>query len=558
MSQGIVPLNQAQMPAAMAQRMAQQAAHNSNFAEGLRDSFPTISIKGKAFTFKQGQQVQQLVDQNGYALPFLDVILIDGSKYINKVYYEKGYTDGDADAPDCWSLDSIRPDASVQKKQNPVCGTCRWNQFGSRITPAGKQAKACSDSRRIAVVMPHHLNQPEPIIPMMRIPQSSLKALKQYAENLARNGWDVNGCLTRLSFDPAEAFPKLRFEFAGGLDDASYARAVALTEDPSVASMLSAPLADAQDDEGSGHPQIPPGPNMPQQAPAQYASAPTVAAQVHPAYAGTAPTAEQAIFNPQPAMAVPQQAPVYSPPAGFAPQAPAPAPQVVVPQSAPVAVGNVPHQGAPSAPQQVVVPQAQPAAPAPAPQQAPDQGVPAASGQPPVQQVMVPQAQTTAPEGSQDAAQQPTPVPAAPAVTPTGPAGPAQVAEGVIALPTGQFYSPALGSFCNPDGTALGHVSAAANQPATPAPQPVQQEMFANHPDINNGMTAAQAEQVQTWKPGDPVPGHEAAPAEPKKRKPRTTTPTPAANDTAEAAPEVSAAPPALESILAGLLPRGQ
>lgn len=531
MSQGLVPLNQAQMPAAMVARMQQAQAHNSHFADGLRDSFPTISIKGKAFTFKQGQTSQQLLDQNGYALPFLDLVLIDGSKYINKVYYAKGFTDGDADAPDCWSLDSVRPDPSVQNKQNAVCGTCQWNQFGSRITSNGKQAKACSDSRRIAVVMPHHMDQPEPIIPMMRIPQSSLKALKQYAENLARHGWDVNGCLTRVSFDPNEAYPKLRFEFAGGLTDQQYARAIELTQDVSVASMLSAPISDSRDDEG-GQPALPQGPNA---APAQYANSPGMP-PAHPA----PPAAPQV----HPAYAAPQAPPAYAPPPNFAPQPPAPQ---VAPQ----------NYAQPAQPDQGPAPVAQPVQVPAQPQQVMPQNY-----TPPAHEH-----QGHSHAGGVHPQVEP----------PAQPAAPAALGAGVIHIAaTGQYYNPAAGTFCNPDGSPLGHTSVPTNPPAaqvvpqnygTPAPAgqgslplaaPVSTPMVA--PDPTGGgvdMTAAQAEQVRTWQPGDPIPG-QVAEAKPKARKPRATTPTPPANDTAAVAPAAAAAPPGLDQILAGLLPSGQ
>jgi hypothetical protein len=82
------------------------------------------------------------------------VVLVNASPNLAKSYYVKGFVDGDLNPPDCWSLDSLRPDASVVNKINPTCLDCPMNAFGSRVTPDGKAAKACSDARRMAVVLP--------------------------------------------------------------------------------------------------------------------------------------------------------------------------------------------------------------------------------------------------------------------------------------------------------------------------------------------------------------------------------------------------------------------
>ena len=161
------------------------------------------------------------------------MVLVNGSEHLARSYYEKGYEEGDREQPDCWSLNSVKPDPSVPKKINPTCPDCPMNVFGSKITDSGKAAKACQEYRRVAVLMPSHLQNDtgkEPLVFMMKVPQASLKNLKKYAENLERLGWEPAACVTSLQFDYEVAYPKLKFEFVDGLNDAEYQEVVELAE----------------------------------------------------------------------------------------------------------------------------------------------------------------------------------------------------------------------------------------------------------------------------------------------------------------------------------------
>ena len=53
------------------------------------------------------------------------------------------------------------------------------DKFGSRITPAGKMAKACQDSRRIVIAQPGDLGIKDTMPIMLRVPQSSTKPLRR-------------------------------------------------------------------------------------------------------------------------------------------------------------------------------------------------------------------------------------------------------------------------------------------------------------------------------------------------------------------------------------------
>ena len=246
MSNNIVPIGQAKAPASMRDRLKAGAAVNRNFSDGVRDSFPILSIKGKVFRIRVNGQETPLIDpQTRQVIPYLDVILVNASPHLSKTYYIKGFEEGEFNQPDCWSLDSIRPDPSVPNKVNPTCGDCPMNIFGSapsRDPASGKRGgKACQDARRVAVMMPGHLETEEPLVFMMRVPATSLKNLKAYAQLLERQGWEPAGCVTRLSFDYQEAYPKLLFNFVDGLNDSEYDKVVAIAESPQTSTMLSAP-----------------------------------------------------------------------------------------------------------------------------------------------------------------------------------------------------------------------------------------------------------------------------------------------------------------------------
>lgn len=251
----IVPIGQARMPAAMKARLQQGTAVNKNFADGVVDSYPRLSIRGKTFRIRRDGKELLLTDNYNQAVPNLDVILVNASRTIAKTYFEKGFDPSDATSPpDCWSLDSIKPDPSVINKVNPTCVDCKYNAFGSRVSDRGgtqRAGKACSDSRRIAVVMPGDLGNPQPMTFLLSVPQGSLKNLKEYAQLLERQGWEPAACVTRLQFDPEAEFPKLRFYFVDGLTDAEYATVVDMAESPATAAMLNAPNFD----EVAGKPQ---------------------------------------------------------------------------------------------------------------------------------------------------------------------------------------------------------------------------------------------------------------------------------------------------------------
>jgi hypothetical protein len=234
----LVPIGQSRPPAKLMARTGSTSA--SNFTEGVADSFPRLSIRGKAFWVKiSGKEFRAgAVDPNKGAI--VDVVLVNASRHLAKTYYAKPFNSGDAEMPDCWSLDSIRPDSSIARPVNPTCQDCPKNAFNS--APSGRGGKACADSKRVVVTTADQLLNPEPQLLLMKLPQQSLKNLKGHVEKLAGHGYtEPFSCVTRMSFDMDVEFPKLQFDFVEPLTDEEFEAADALANSKKVNDMLKNP-----------------------------------------------------------------------------------------------------------------------------------------------------------------------------------------------------------------------------------------------------------------------------------------------------------------------------
>jgi hypothetical protein len=188
-----------------------------NFGEGVMDSFPRLSIRGGKFHVRMNQQEYPAGQFDPNLGAVVEVVLLNASRQLAKSYYDKPFASADSgEAPLCWSLDSIRPDPSVAFKQNDLCQTCKKNEFGS--SPSGRGGKACQDSRRVIITTKSDLEKGNGAMLVLRVPQQSLKNLKNHTEALAEAGWEPCEVVTRMSFDRTTEYPKLQFEFWEALD----------------------------------------------------------------------------------------------------------------------------------------------------------------------------------------------------------------------------------------------------------------------------------------------------------------------------------------------------
>jgi hypothetical protein len=112
-------------------------------------------------------------------------------------------------------LDGVGPDTQATDPQNDLCASCPQNAWGSKVTPQGKQIKACSDQKRLAVVS---ADDPTGPIYLLSVTPAALQGLGKYQKELSLRGIPAEIVRTRVSFDTDASFPKLKFDFGGFLD----------------------------------------------------------------------------------------------------------------------------------------------------------------------------------------------------------------------------------------------------------------------------------------------------------------------------------------------------
>jgi hypothetical protein len=219
---------------------------NDDLSSGVSGGFSVISFRGSKWRVKHGGEETLLVNSEGEAMPSLRLIMLKANKNFSKNYYASTFVEGSVDAPDCFSVDGARPDPSVEHPINPVCATCPKNQFGSRISENGSKGKACSDNRRIAVVPEGDLGNEMFGGPMLlRVPAASLGELGNFGKAMKAKGFPYNTIVTRVSFDPDTAYPRLKFNAVRPLNQGEADELVLLMQDPEYAQKVDYVLAQA-------------------------------------------------------------------------------------------------------------------------------------------------------------------------------------------------------------------------------------------------------------------------------------------------------------------------
>lgn len=220
-------VSSAKIPAHLANRIGSASALGSALSGGLGgESIPRISIKAARFRLKEDGAETVLPDT------VLETVIVGANPRLSKTYYAKKWDPKDEpEAPDCFSLNGIRPDISIAAPENDLCATCPKNAWGSRVTDSGQQLKACADQKRLAVVA---ADDPNGTIYLLQVTPAALKGLNQYHKELAVRGIPAEVVRTRVSFDPDASFPKLAFSFGGFLDEETQQVVDSLFDTPEV------------------------------------------------------------------------------------------------------------------------------------------------------------------------------------------------------------------------------------------------------------------------------------------------------------------------------------
>lgn len=202
-----------QVPAHLAGRIGAPSALAQALAGGLGsggESIPRISIKGSRFRIVEGG-TETVLDTTT-----LEVVIVGANPGKSKTWYAKQWTpESEPSAPDCFSLDGISPDPSATSPQNDLCAGCPHDAWGSKVTPQGKQIKACADTKRLAVVA---ADDPTGAVYLLTVTSAAITGLNAYQKELRMRGIPPEIIRTRVSFDTDASFPKLKFDFGGYLD----------------------------------------------------------------------------------------------------------------------------------------------------------------------------------------------------------------------------------------------------------------------------------------------------------------------------------------------------
>lgn len=200
------------VPAHLTSRIGQPSRIADEIVTGLSGSpINRISIRASRFRAIVNGEEKTLKDFD------LDVVVVGARGGLAKQYYANDYNeDTKLEAPDCFSYDGKRPHHSVDAPVCESCAACPMNRFGSKISKQGKEIKACTDTKRLAVVL---ANYPKEGVFLLSVSPTALRTLNQYTAELRKRGIPPECIRTTLSFDEAASYPKLLFKFGGFLTE---------------------------------------------------------------------------------------------------------------------------------------------------------------------------------------------------------------------------------------------------------------------------------------------------------------------------------------------------
>lgn len=238
----IIPFTSSALPAHIKAAMAQNV--ESAFSAGISaGGFPVLSIKGKVFTLVEDKERKMIMkpDEQDEPATALELVFVAANPHRGRVWYAKGFEDGVAEKPDCYSEDGETPNSDAKNKQAKACGACPHSIKGSGQNGKGT---ACSLSRKVVVCAAGHLDKPM----MLRVPNASTYALADYDRSL--RGIPMRYVVTKVKFEAEEATPKLVFKGVGYLAEPESKQVDKLAKTDIVQQMLGLkPLAKTTDEE---------------------------------------------------------------------------------------------------------------------------------------------------------------------------------------------------------------------------------------------------------------------------------------------------------------------
>jgi hypothetical protein len=167
-----------------------------------------ISIEGSVWRLLvNGKEVAQKEERT------LNAVIVAAAPKVARTYYAGVYKKGVVSAPDCWSADGEKPDATATNRQSDSCATCPQNIKGS----GQGEGRACRFSRRLAVVLDNDLSGD---VYQLTLPSTSIFGegepgkwpLEMYAKMIGAKGIPITAVVTEMRFDTSSATPKVTFK----------------------------------------------------------------------------------------------------------------------------------------------------------------------------------------------------------------------------------------------------------------------------------------------------------------------------------------------------------
>ena len=186
-------------------------------AGGARQGTKRLSIKGSVFRkYAGGKEIGAIEDRH------MNIIIVKMAHKASRMYYDKGYKEGEKVSPACWSSDSEHPDAEVKTPAASSCASCPNSAKGSGDNGIGAK---CKLSWRTAVVLP---NDPAGDVMQLVLPATSAFGkedngrwpFRPYIQHLASHNVSAGRVVTKMAFDTKAPTPKVLFSPVGAVPDA--------------------------------------------------------------------------------------------------------------------------------------------------------------------------------------------------------------------------------------------------------------------------------------------------------------------------------------------------
>jgi hypothetical protein len=223
-------------------------AFDDNLADGIGQSYPVISYRGKAWALRhRGERKIVTRPDDGTQSGHLDVVILGQARAKSKSYYKKYDPNNEGERPICASIDGVVPDIDVTAKQSDTCALCQRNVW--KTDPdTGRKGRECADYKRLAVLVAPNQSKAalgsalvEPMF--LRVPADSLNSLAIMGDTMSSQGFHYSTYWTRITFDPVKAHPCMVFRPVQPVKDEEVGVILELRNNPAVGRITGGDIA---------------------------------------------------------------------------------------------------------------------------------------------------------------------------------------------------------------------------------------------------------------------------------------------------------------------------